>query len=637
MPGAPQIQIRMPDGQIVGFPADMPKEEIDRMIAAKHPEIKAKSVGGFVSNAWDDAQDIYGRLAPLVGKAIANPKKGAEELTKLTVGPILGAVQKIIPGEQYAEKQFFEPMADQIGKDLAIGKYAKTGGWDPSQAAENAYNKPFSTAMSAFGLAPALQLARGPVGAVSRAGARITSFPTNTVSRGVSNVAKRAVTPVPVSAGVAARANRVEQAIGRPVSAGQYLNSPNLKWVEETYGNIDHTPTKQAYTRSEAAKAGIHGLDDTDMLDPQTLAHRFDQFEGEFNSFHINNNLNRTPQFAADGWRAFAEYARNSGQNINLGPRELSALYRRSEAFKVAEMLNTGTLSGKQYHMLRSAWAKASVSGENQALREYYHSLVEAIDDVAAQSMSTAERQRFANLRREYRNYRAVEYAMGPGGGADTAAGLLDPSRLVSAAGRGKFRGSFTRGGSDFSQSARDAKTVIGNQPPQTGSWPRNFMNKLAAGAGGGGGALAGAGIGLGMGGPIGSAIGTAIGATTGLLGQMAFGKAVGSRPVQSWLKNQAFNWRSDAAREAGLVAGVGGRQTATVANNRERQLERAEKVLSADVLNHAKRTPELRVPLNNWLKSGDQKDRRALADAIAKNLNVPQMAGRIYEELGGQ
>jgi hypothetical protein len=77
---------------------------------------------------------------------------------------------------------------------------------------------------------------------------------------------------------------------------------------------------------------------------------------------------------------------------------------------------------------------------------------------------------------------------------------------------------------------------------------------------------------------------------------------------------------------------------------NRRRQasLNFAQKTLGPQMMQHLKTTPALRVLLNNWLSArasgkNHHAETMALAQAVASEVNQPELTARILQELGNQ
>lgn len=619
-------KIRMFDGKVVDFSDDpndpmyLTDDEIKALIREKHPQDFEKTAGGFVSNTVDDFRNVWNRLWPLAGKAVENPKKAAEHI----IGPPLGAFQKAVrtveglPGKRYAEERHFEPWVDSAAGQLGIerrgdGKFGAPN-FDAEELINNAYKEPLTTAMSAFGLVPALGYLPGKAGGVARTANRFVT-PTNIAGKWSAKAGQKIFGPSSADDLTKAAANRLEKELpGATFTAGQATGSQSIKMLESMFASgkiaeMDVTNLK-ALTRRAAKEAGI----DADVLTGEVMKQRHMKFDGQFKSFTWPNRVNTYPQGAIDITNATRAYTL-SGEPVQRGVV--------GYATKINQMLGRpGGLTGEQYKNIRSHLERLLRGGATPAAKELYGDLVEILDEAAEQSISPQQLANFRNLRQEYRNYKVLEDVMAPGGGVNTSKGLVTPKRLEGSSGRGWRRGGFVRGEGPLTQVARDANVIMGDELPKTGyNWPRWVGNAVGGGAGFGLGSLAG--------GPISAAAagGVALG---GLLGRYGIGKAVMSRPVQSLLKGDGPKMSIP-----GNPIGATGRQVAAVENQRQRQLEKANLVLSKDVVNHAKRTPELRVPLNEWLKTGDEKTRMELATAIAQNLKVPQMAERIYKELG--
>lgn len=618
------ITITMPDGQNVDFPADWPKQKIDNMIRAKYPETFADaSFEGGVSNAVDDARGVYDNITQKLYNNRNNIPVMVGKIAAHTAGPFIGAAQKLIPGKQKIEKEYFDPWWQGTSEQLGFD----SKGVDTEKLGRNFYRKPFSTMLAGWGLVAPAAGAPGAVGSVVRGVGKVAN-PMTPLGRAVSYAGKKVATPFARTPEQTAHGDFL-RSVGVEPSAGQYVGSQGLKYAEESLGNFEPIRMRQLgqYTREAASRAGVQVGNDG-RLTTQAMASRYNQFTPEFQSFHTNPRavLQRDPQFAISMTRAADEFERHATSGA-LPARA------RQEALNVSNQLSNGSLTAGQYHSFRSQWDKASTAGESVPLRAFYHDLVEALDASAARSIPRAERARFAQLRRQYRNYKILEQAWS-GSGVMKAHGFISPAALASAASSGKRRGGFVRGRGDYTQLAHAGQTVLGDQPPVTGAYPRAGATRGGNILSGLGGAAVGGGLGYLGGDAAAAALGTGIGALLGGVGLKTAGAAATSRLGQRYLGNQVLPRTQPGFRAAGRGVGAAANTGVAVENTRQQALDRANRILGHGVVEHAKRTPELRVPLNDYLKTGHPEP---FARALAIQLGVPNMEERIARELRGK
>jgi hypothetical protein len=178
---------------------------------------------------------------------------------------------------------------------------------------------------------------------------------------------------------------------------------------------------------------------------------------------------------------------------------------------------------------------------------------------------------------------------------------------------------------------------AIGKVAP-TGALSKTLVPTAGMVIGGGAGFLAGGPAGAAIAGPAVAAALPAAGAVgRNVATKRTLGAAQNVRGVVAGGKLGPSTHPATDAVARGLAMG-------TIAQDRDRKanLDFAEKTLGPDMMAHVKKTPSLRPLLNNWLSSkasgsGADETARALAQAIATEVNQPDLADRIFAELQGQ
>jgi hypothetical protein len=600
------VTIRLPDGEEVDIATDDPKAAA--VAAKKIWSNKPGSVGGFLGNAASNTGKVFGDLYSAVKN---DPKKLAKDIAKTGVG----MVQEFIPGQQEYETTHADPMYKQVGRDLGFRRAQNpdediAGGiaWDPQQLATNLYERPVDVAMSGTLVAAPLQGVPGRAGAVARTASHVTN-PLSLAARGVTTVAKRAISPMAGRPGPTAAAN-VLRGEGVRVTAGQATGSKGLKYAESELGGgatsriLDEQG--EQFTRAASHRIG----EDTPHLDGQTMQAAYQRIGNDIGTIAGRNQLIPDAPLMRGAYNAAGRY----NQRVPVSQRVpiVEQFMREIHAMR-------GPVQGQLYQDLRSRIGREARAITDPQTQHALYELQRHLDDAFERSVNPADAGALAQARGQYRNYLVLEDAMATGG-QQTAAGILTPARLEQAAASRLGRRAYFHGrGNDFAGLAKAGKVAM-TAMPESGTSARLVINAVPAAIGG---AIGGGGAG---------AIGAAAGA---IAGRAVAGRALMSRPVQAYLGNQlAPRGITPAGRAAGSIA----RPIGTVASRQE-SLEHARQVVSPDVLDHIKKSPNTRGLLNDWLKArhagqGEAEATQALAEAIANEVKKPELADRIAEEL---
>jgi hypothetical protein len=559
-----------------------------------------KSVGGFLGNVVENTGKVFSGLAT----AASDPVKMGKDLVKTTIG--MG--QQFVPGQQEYEAQYADPLYKSVGRDLGFSRGQEGIEWSPSQLGENLYERPVDVTLSAGLVAAPTQGLPGRVGRMAQTAQRVTN-PISAAGRGVTSVAKRAITPFP-GRGASVDAANVLHNEGVRVTAGQRTGSRGLKYAESELGGgatariVDQQG--EQFTRAASRRIG----EDTPHLDGPTMAAAYDRIGNEIGDVARRNVLAVTPNLERAAYNAEGLYN-----------RRVPATQRAPVVAEFGQEIRNlqGRVPGDIYQDLRSRIGAEARAATDPHVQHALYGLQRALDDAFQRSVSSLDGAALRQARAQYRNYLVLEDAMATGG-QQTAAGILTPARLEQAAGSRLGRRAYLHGtNNDFAPLAKAGKVAM-SAMPESGTSARLAINAVPAAVGG---VVGGAGMG-------------GVGAVAGAIaGRLASGRALMSRPVQAYLGNQL------APREmtrAGRVAGAVGRPLATVASRQE-DLKHAENVVSPKVMEHIKKSPNTRGLLNEWLKArasgeGAEEATTALAQAIAAEVQKPELAGRIADEL---
>jgi hypothetical protein len=601
--------IRMPDGKVVRFPDDMPPDQIKSLIASKFPELAQPSLGGFMTNAAQDTKNVFGGLA----EAVSNPKQTVKQLGKLAVG----TVQEFIPGQQQYETEVADPFYNQFNKDVGLSWSGALPEMDVKQFAKTAYEKPLSQLLNVGMVAAPAEALPGRIGRVARTVNQVN--PISLAGRGVTSVAKRAITPFP-GRGASGQAANVLAGEGVRVTAGQRTGNKALKYAESEIGG-NRTSRIMDEQGEQFTRAASHRIgEDTPHLDGETMNNAYDRIGGDIGNIARAHTLTTSNALMRDTYNAAGNYNRRvpASQRVPM-----------VDQFRTEIQALRGTVPGDIYQDLRSRIGAEARATKDPHVQHALYGMQRALDDAFEQTLPAGAAEAMREARRHYRNYLVLEDAMATGGQA-TAAGILTPAKLEQAASSRLGRRAYLHGHNDFRDLAKAGKVAM-TAMPESGTSARLAINAIPAAIGG---AIGGGGAG-------------AIGAVAGALaGRNIAGRALMSRPVQGYLGNQLM---PPGTTRAGRIAGSVGRPLATAAiktredtlkRTRAESLKHAENVVSPQVMDHIKKSPATRGLLNDWLKArhagNADEATQVLAAAIVKELKIddPSVYDRIISEL---
>jgi hypothetical protein len=560
-------------------------------------EVPGEAYSNFGENAKEIAGQVYER-------ATDDPVGFGKDIVKTAIGTgqkIVGGVAGELGYGPEINSPDYKPYEyERTHADPMLQGMLQDWGWkEPTGAAQweqikrHVAEKPLQAVLDA-------SIFAGPASPVFRAG------------RGAFNTVRKAVTPNPARPG-AADAARVMDAEGVPLTAGQRTGSDNLRYKESELGGQRVTNVidqqNERYTRAASRRIG----EDTPHLDGQTMERAHDRIGGTIGDIATRNRVVIDQQAIRQANAAVTDYnnvvAHNSPHRAPLVDNVLNEINSLAAGSRI--------IPGARVQTMRSQLGAAIRSTADPAARHALYNLQRALDDALTRSVSGADAQALRTARRQYRNYLVLEDAMATGG-AETASGVLTPARLEQAAAKGRNRRSYLHGENDFTGLAKAGKISL-QKPPQSGTSPRRQARLLPTVIGGAVGGM------FGM--PVEGAVaagGAALGAEAA---QSLAGGLIMSRPVQAYLGNQGWPGRTRAGTVAGHVAAP-----IASASPRIAALQHAETVLGPDALKEAKKA--LPQELNAWVSTRSPEAARALAEALAKKVNRPDLVERIFTEL---
>lgn len=331
---------------------------------------------------------------------------------------------------------------------------------------------------------------------------------------GASKAYQKIKTPFSASPERQAAASVLE-AEGVPLTAGQRTGSKWLQYRESELGGGRAADLMEdqakAFTDAAMRRAGGDGL-----ATPENMRAMSDRLGKGFEEISARNSLKADGPFLKDMLTTLDEYNKvlPSEQKQILG----------SIASDIGERIQAGggTMSGTDYQAIRSSLAKRAHNARNNPeLAEAFRGLRNSLDSAMDRSIIPDDAGAWSELRRQYGNMKVLERASN-GGGEAAGLGVISPARLRMAASSGN-QGAYARGYGDFSELSKAGQALM-TPLPNSGTAQRMAAQGVVAALLGGGGGMAA--------GPAGLAL--------GLAGPAAAGRLLMSKPIQSYLANQA-------------------------------------------------------------------------------------------------
>lgn len=503
--------------------------------------------GGVMATLGDMAKSGAAGVARGAADLVGLPGS-LSDLAKSGMDLALSKGYEAVTGETPAPGSFFAGMSglppelreqtrsDMSGSRARQGLSSVTGGATDYEAETTAGKYAgtvgeFLPGAAAFGgLSPSNLLKFGAVpGVASEAAGQATE---GTAYEPYARVAAALLAPVAVSAaqklvtpfGVSAeRASAADVLKGEGVqpTAGQITGNRGLKYRESELGGARAADMieqqGEQFTRAALKRAGI----DAHRATPEVMRDGLKVIGDKFDDLASRTTLQFDNQLMSDLVSDVAAYTQNA---------TAVAPIVENTARRIAQIAtnNGGTIPGSAYKSLRSDIGAASARASDNSVKFALRDLQESLDDAVSRSMPSDVLPAWQEARQQYRNFLTLERAS-TGAGEDAALGLISPARLRQATVTTQGRRNYVTGQGDFDELARSGQALL-TPLPQSGTAPRLDARTI----GGGLGAL-GAGTGAMAGGPMGGVVGALIGAAT----PYAAGRALMSRPVQSYLANQ--------------------------------------------------------------------------------------------------
>lgn len=569
-------EVDAPDEQsaIAGFQQAMGGQRVDPETnqPAGVPEYSPPGVEGYDPQTGEVSRAPRSRLASAAHGAADVATFGfGDELASYLGSAITGDLREQVLAEMRGmqrQAQADNPgsyLAGQIGGGIAQGAGLVAGGLSPAAHAINAgWRLPGVMAASGVegGVLGALHGAGAGETADERRGGALGGLALGAgmgalapaVVQGVSSVARRAVSPFRTSPERLAAAQTLRSE-GVPVTAGQLTGNRSLRFSESELGGRTAAnlmdDQKDAFTKAILGRAGVTA----NRATPEVVDDAFRAVGQQFDDLAARNTLTADAQMIQDVRAVFNNYGLNTNETAR---RPIVEKLTRD----IVGASSKGQVSGGAYQKLSKELAKAArAAGKDFEAKEALYGLREALDGAMERSMVAAQSPdigAWQAVRTQYRNLLPIE-AAATRAGEDAAEGLISPANIRNAAIQLQGRRAYARGQGDFADLAR-AGSMLLSPLPDSGTAGRLRAQNLAAFGPMIGGAVIGGGAGAYQSGDMAGAM---AGAAAGALAPRVAGRALMSRPVQSYLSNQIATGAPDPLKRAIMNAILTGNTSA--------------------------------------------------------------------------
>lgn len=361
---------------------------------------------------------------------------------------------------------------------------------------------------------------------------------------GASKAARKAISPFATSPERISAAQTL-RAEGVPVTAGQLSGSRGLRFSESELGGSKAANLmdrqKDAFTSAVLKRAGINA----NRATPEVIDDAFRAVGRQFDDLAASNQLVPDAQMINDLRTVFNDYG-------GIVPESMRSSIVNKVTNDIVDAAKRGPISGEAYQNITSRIAKAARGTTNPDLRNTLYGIRGVLDDAMERSIGATNPTQagaWRAARESYRNLLAVEQAATRAGEA-AAEGVISPANIRNAVIK-QGRRAYARGQGDFADLARSGSMLL-SPLPDSGTAGRLKAQNLAAIGPMLFGAMAGGGAGAYQSGDM---TGALAGAAAGAMAPRLAGRALMSRPVQSYLSNQVAPQAVNPISEAVLAA----------------------------------------------------------------------------------
>lgn len=491
-------QVRMPNGDLVNFPDDMPKEQIRGLIAQKFPEVeKQAQAQGNISKAESLGRGaVYGlvqqpRDVIAAGVAALSPN--------LTFKEALSQAQEMSLSGKQREAQQANPgwftggkVAGNIAGTIlpasaatkAIGAAAPALQGVPM--AGNALSKLAQGIGASRGLAgvPAAGAVQGGVSTLMTEGDLSGALP-GAVGAGVVGAAGKVLKPIAADSISAARKGFVDtlQKAGiKDLTPGQLTGNSALETIESVLSKLPLTAgasRKKAegqlrkFTETALKFAGAKG----DEITPEVRKVVEDTFTQRYSDL-MDNEIVNIDQPVID------KIIEISTDQLDALPTTVKPIIQK---YMRDIVRSGGQLTGKAYQKARSAMTQQarSLSASDTYTAGVLRELRNTLDEAAERSLPANKQGAWRELQKQYANYKAIQKAA-TSVSKDSLEGILSPAALLRAV----ETANKTKGQAGYGELyglSRAGRGVLADSVPDSGTAQRLFYQNLMTGALGGG------------------------------------------------------------------------------------------------------------------------------------------------------
>jgi hypothetical protein len=469
--------------------SDIPREEFDKKIGFSDQ-------GG---GAFDTVKDVVksGGIGVAQGAIGAVTFPGnIEQLGRAginKVASLAGAKEPVVNPDTYLPnyndlKGEIEEVTGEFYKPKTTpGEYARTGGEFASLAVGGPGGLASRAARVAVPAVASETAGQMTEGTALEPWARMAgALAGGRVANAGATTAQRAVTPLPSTPQQQAAVRTLENEGVTALTAGQRTGRKPLQWIESTLRDIPLAnrgvermvrDQENQFTRATLRRIGVNA----DRAEPHVMARAYQDIGNTFNQLAARNaitpsrHFNRRLQQIGDQYRA-----------VTAEPMRVPLVEQTITALRSPNVLQNGQIPGRLFQNMRSDLSReanrlrASDPPAGRAVSEIMDTLDNAME-ASIRLNNRADLGAWRNVRRQYRNYLAIEDAA-TRAGSSAAEGIITPSALRSAVARQGKR-AYSHGRGDLTPLARAGELVM-KPLPQSGTTPRAIAAGLLGGTG---------------------------------------------------------------------------------------------------------------------------------------------------------
>lgn len=562
-------QVKMPNGDVVAFPDDMPREQIKGMIATKFPQLAPQSntsglessiagAGqGYSAGLGDEA--LAGLAAPVewaggrLAGAMGAKFKPEADLSKMSLGEIYRMERDKTRG-QLKEAEEANPKSYLGGQVMgAVASPAKFKGGLVKQGAKYGALSAFgeSEADSAGGLAADTAMGGG-------AGA-LTGGLMAGVGKAIKPVADKAVSGTRKAASEALKKIGIDD-----LTPGQLTGSKSLQTVESVMDDMLTTSGSARvkkegqltkFTKAALEKAGIKG----DRLTAEVR----EQAESNFGDAYQKMFAGKKVGIDKEGMTALRNIQLKEASKLPTTVKPIVQSY-----FKDI-MGAKGKMDGEAYQRLRSQLTKQSksLSATDPFTADVLRNIRNVLDTAAEKSIPEAQQGALRTLNNQYRNYKSLVKSVS-NASEDAVEGVVSPTKLLQVLESGN-KTKTQAGYGDLYELANAGRLVLPSSVPNSGTAQRQLAQRILT-SGGTGAAVGGATYGV-----TGDPEKAVLAAGASLAGPKLAQKALNSKAAQSYFTKGIPGLSSipdgvGGALSRGLAIGAGSGAAGTMNDRRE-------------------------------------------------------------------